>query len=145
MKHLRFFLSSPGDVADERTFAQQVIEQDLPKDPLLRGKITCEVVRHDDHVAPVAMVATPSPQEAVDRNLPSPAQCNVVIVILWSRLGSTLTGDRYRKSDGSLYESGTEWEFEQAVTAKPLPHVLVYHRSRKAAMRCGFVPTPRDP
>jgi len=37
--------------------------------------------------------------------------------------------DRYRKSDGSLYESGTEWEFEQAVTAKPLPHVLVYHRT----------------
>lgn len=137
MKHLRFFLSSPGDVADERTFAQQVIEQDLPKDPLLRGKITCEVISYDDRVAPVAMVATQSPQEAVDRNLPSPAQCDVVIVILWSRLGSTLTGDRYRKADGSLYESGTEWEFEQAVTANPLPHVLAYRRTSPPPIVAG--------
>jgi hypothetical protein len=36
---LRFFLSSPGDVADERTFAQQVIEQELPKDPFMRGRV----------------------------------------------------------------------------------------------------------
>ena len=53
--HLRFFLSSPGDVADERIFAQQVIEQELPKDPLLRGEITCEAIRWDDPAAPVSM------------------------------------------------------------------------------------------
>ena len=52
---LRFFLSSPGDVADERTFAQQVIEQELPKDPFMRGRVGCEAVRWDDPAAPVAM------------------------------------------------------------------------------------------
>lgn len=49
---LRFFLSSPGDVADERTFAQQVIEQELPKDPFMRGRVGCEAVRWDDPAAP---------------------------------------------------------------------------------------------
>ena len=63
--HLRFFLSSPGDVADERIFAQQVIEQELPKDPLLRGEITCEAIRWDDPAAPVSMPASLTPQEAL--------------------------------------------------------------------------------
>ena len=49
---LRFFLSSPGDVADERTFAQQVIEQELPKDPFVRGLVDCEAVRWDDPLSP---------------------------------------------------------------------------------------------
>ncbi|MGZ5267107.1 MAG: SIR2 family NAD-dependent protein deacylase [Caldimonas sp.] len=136
MEHFRVFLSSPCDVPDERTFAQQVIEQDLPKDPAFRGKITCEVVRYDDPVAPVGMVATESPQVTVDRRLPLPSQCDVVVVVLWSRLGSTLPGELYRKPDGSLYESGTERVFEEAINARPAggrpaPHVLVYHRTSK--------------
>jgi hypothetical protein len=133
MEHLRFFVSSPKDVPDERTFAHKVIE-DLPKDPSFRGKISCEVVRHDDPAAPVGMTATEPPQVTVDRRMRSPAECDVVIVILWSRLGSTLPGEVYRKPDGSLYESGTEWEFDQAVNARPAggrpaPLVLVYHRT----------------
>ncbi|NTU49094.1 MAG: SIR2 family protein, partial [Syntrophobacteraceae bacterium] len=59
--HLRFFVSSPGDVADERTFAQQVIEDELPKDLFLRGQITCEAMRWDDPNAPVSMPATLTP------------------------------------------------------------------------------------
>jgi len=128
--HLRFFLSSPGDVADERTFAQQVIEQELPKDPLLRGQITCEAIRWDDPNAPVAMPANLTPQEAVNRGLAKPSGCDAVIVILWSRLGTPLP-DTHRKPDGSPYLSGTEWEYEDAIAVKPPPHVLVYHRKTK--------------
>ena len=127
MQHLRFFLSSPGDVADERTFAQQVIEQELPKDPLLRGQITCEAIRWDDPNAPVAMPANLTPQEAVNRGLAKPSECDVVIVILWSRLGTPLP-DTYKKPDGSPYLSGTEWEYEDAIVAKPPPHILVYRQ-----------------
>lgn len=128
--HLRFFLSSPGDVADERTFAQQVIEQELPKDPLLRGQITCEAMRWDDPNAPVAMPATQTPQEAVNRGLAKPSECNAVIVILWSRLGTPLP-NAYKKPDGNSYLSGTEWEYEDALAAKPPPHILVYRRKSK--------------
>lgn len=126
--HLRIFLSSPGDVADERTFAQQVIEQELPKDPFLREKITCEVVRWDDPNAPVTMPATLTPQEAVNRGLAKPSVCDVVIVILWSRMGTPLP-DTYLKEDGTGYLSGTEYEYEEAITAKPPPYILVYRRN----------------
>ena len=128
--HLRFFLSSPGDVADERTFAQQVIEQELPKDPLLRGQITCEAMRWDDPNAPVAMPATLTPQEAVNRGLAKPSECDAVLVILWSRLGTPLP-DTCKRPDGRPYLSGTEWEYEDALAAKSPPHILVYHRKTK--------------
>ncbi|HSP98982.1 MAG TPA: SIR2 family protein [Candidatus Dormibacteraeota bacterium] len=130
MIHLRFFLSSPGDVTDERTFAQQVIEQELPKDPLLRGQITCEVVRWDDPNAPVAMPATVTPQKALELGLPKPSECDAVIVILWSRMGTPLP-ESMRKPDGSPYLSGTEWEYEDGVSAQPAPTVLVYRRTTR--------------
>lgn len=129
--HLRFFLSSPGDVCDERTFAQQVIEQELPKDPFMRGLVTCEAVSWDDPSAPVAMPATLTPQEAVNRGLPLPSACDCVIVTLWARMGTPLPASCTRP-DGSLYLSGTEWEYENAANAKPPPHILVYHRRAKA-------------
>ncbi|MGF1643748.1 MAG: SIR2 family protein [Thiotrichales bacterium] len=128
--HLRFFLSSPGDVLEERTIAQQVIEQELPKDPLLRGQVTCEAVRWDDPSAPIAMPATLTPQEAVNRGMPKPSQCDVLVVMLWARMGTPLPA-AYSKPDGARYESGTEWEYEDALSAEPRPHVLVYRRTAK--------------
>lgn len=127
--HLRIFVSSPGDVADERTFAQQVIEQELPKDPLLRGQITCEAMRWDDPSAPITMPATLTPQESVNRGLAKPSECDATIVILWSRMGTPLP-DVHKKPDGSPYLSGTEWEYENATSAKQ-PHVLVYRRKTR--------------
>jgi len=44
--HLRIFLASPGDVADERALALKVLEE-LQYDPLLRGRITVETVAWD--------------------------------------------------------------------------------------------------
>ena len=46
VRHLRVFVSSPGDVADERAIARQIVE-DLPYDPFLRGRMTTEVVAWD--------------------------------------------------------------------------------------------------
>jgi hypothetical protein len=131
--HLRIFISSPGDVAQERNLAQAVIEQELPKDPLLRGRVTCEAIRWDDPAAPTAMPATLTPQDAVNRGLPKPSQCDVVVLVLWSRLGTPLP-DTFRKADGSPYRSGTEWEYEDALQGKPKPEVLVYRRTAKVSI-----------
>ena len=65
--HLRVFLASPGDVADERALARQVLDQ-LPYDPLLRGKIGFEVVAWDQPGAGVPMLATMTPQAAIARS-----------------------------------------------------------------------------
>lgn len=48
---IRVFLSSPGDVADERELARQVIA-DLPYDPLLRSAVSFEIVAWDAPGAP---------------------------------------------------------------------------------------------
>jgi hypothetical protein len=128
--HLRIFLSSPGDVAEERNLAQQVIEQELPKDDSLRGKVTCECVRWDDPNAAATLPATLTPQEAIARGLPQPSKCDVVVTILWSRMGTPLPAD-YKKTDGNPYLSGTEYEYLDALSAKPPPNILVYKRKTK--------------
>jgi WD40 repeat protein len=128
--HLRIFLSSPGDVADERDRAQRVIEG-LAKDPFVRSRATLEAVRWDDPDAPTPMPANLPPQEAVNRGLAKPSDCDVVVVILWSRMGTPLDLEIYSRPNGEPYMSGTEWEYEEAInapTAPDKPIVLVYRR-----------------
>ena len=114
-RHLRVFLASPGDVADERALALGVLEQ-LPYDPLLRGRITLETVAWDKPGAGTPMLATMTPQEAIKKDLPTPAECDIVIVIFWSRMGMPLPAE-WKKPDGSGYLSGTEWEYLNALEA----------------------------
>jgi hypothetical protein len=45
--HLSVFLSSPGDVREERSMAREVLGE-LPRQPLLRGKVSIETVAWDD-------------------------------------------------------------------------------------------------
>lgn len=123
-RHVRVFLSSPGDVADERAAAAAVLEA-IPKEPAWRARVTIDVVRWDDPSAPVSMPATFTPQEAINRRLPKPSDCDLTVVIFWSRMGTPLADER--KPNGSPYLSGTEWEFEDAVgSAKP---VLLYRKT----------------
>ncbi len=126
-KHFRIFLSSPGDVAEERRLAREVIESVLPQRPALRGRASFEVVTWDHPQGHVAMPAGLTPQAAIDRGRAKPSECDVTIVILWGRMGSPLP-DSYCKADGSAYLSGTEWEFEDARQAKP-ESVFIYHRT----------------
>ena len=121
---LTIFLSSPGDVAEERRLARKVLQR-LQRTPLLKGKVDIDVVSWDDPDAPAPMFATLTPQEAVNRGLPKPSECDLTVVILWSRMGTPLS--KPPKADGSRYLSGTEWEYEDAVNAgKP---VLLYRRT----------------
>jgi hypothetical protein len=113
--HLKVFLSSPGDVAAERELARRLIKDELASDPLLRSKVTFDVFSWDDPAVGVLLLATMTPQEAVNR-IDRPADCDITIVILWSKLGSPLRGDAFRKPSGEPYLSGTEWEYEDACT-----------------------------
>ena len=42
--------------------------------------------------------------------------------------------DTFRKPNGEPYLSGTEWEYEDAISADPPPHVLVYRRRTKVVV-----------
>jgi HEAT repeat protein len=133
--HLRIFLASPGDVTEEREIALQVLDN-LPYDPLLLGKVTIRQVAWDKRGAGAPILAGVTPQKSIEAGLPRPGECDIVVVIFWSRMGTPLPPP-YQKEDGSRYESGTEWEYEDAVSAfrqRGSPSVLLYRRKQPVSL-----------
>jgi len=85
--------------------------------------------------AGASMLASMTPQEAIASGLPKPSQCDIVVVVPWSHMGTSLPVE-YRKADGSGYRSGTEWEFLDALAANRLtarPEIVVYRRTERCA------------
>ena len=130
-RHVRIFLASPGDVVEERQEVRKAMQR-LEASPSIRECFTIEVVSWDDPDAPVPMLATITPQQAVALSLPMPADCDFTIVILASRIGTPL---EELKPDGTPYLSGTEWEFENARRAKK--PVLLYRRTSPPHVTVG--------
>jgi hypothetical protein len=128
---VRIFLSSPADVADERKIARELIEGELQKHPSYRH-LKLEVIAWDDPAARIPMLANETPQVSVNNARPRPSTCDIVIVILWARMGTSLP-EKIRKPDGAPYLSGTEWEYLDAVSSawEPKPDVLVYRRTER--------------
>ncbi len=64
-------------------------------------------------------------------NIPAPRSCDIVLVILWSRLGVPLPVDRFRGALSRAPVTGTEWEFEDALAGyreKGMPDLLLYRK-----------------
>ena len=123
---MRIFISSPGDVGEERELAALVIQR-LQREFTGRLEINPFFWEHQP------LRATASFQEEINAVL-RPSEADIVILILWSRLGTRL-GPKFTHPDGSPYASGTEFEFEDAVFGyrqRGLPDVLVYRKTAKA-------------
>ena len=117
---LRIFVSSPGDVDQDRRVAARVIER-------LRYEYSASVALEPYFWEHEPLRATQGFQEQI----PLPSQADAVICILWSRLGTRLPAS-VRRPDGSRYASGTEFEFELAAEAyrqKGAPELLVYRKT----------------
>ena len=117
---LRIFISSPGDVGQERLLATRVLDR-------LRGEFACYVELEPILWEHEPLRATGHFQEQI---IP-PSQCDIVVCILWSRLGTRLPPSFHRE-DGSLFASGTEWEFEDAYRSfreRGKPDLMVYRKT----------------
>ena len=112
-QRLRVFISSPGDVPAKRLRAALIVDK-LAQE--YRRFFLLDSYRWEYE----PMLASGHFQEASE--LPSAA--DIVLLILWSRLGTSLpeqTAVRaYRGIDGRVPVTGTEWEYEDALQAKPL-------------------------
>lgn len=128
--HFRVFVSSPSDVADERAVATQVIQQ-LAYEPLLNGMVTTEVIAWD-RPGRVGLAAGLSPQASIDLAGLTPESCDVVIVIVWSRIGTPSTVSRRETGTGEEYRRAME-SFKR--TGRPI--VFVYRREEPALVELG--------
>ena len=120
VREVKIFVSSPGDVNSERALAFQVIK-----------RLQREYVEHLK-IVPVLWERLPLEavggfQDEIER-IASPSEADIVIFILWSRLGTPL-GPEFLKPDGTPYNSGTEYEFDVSLKAREetgKPAILVY-------------------
>jgi len=91
MLTLKVFLSSPGDVAEERQLAREALEE-LEKTHLLRDRVHFEIIAWDDPHAPDSNGCARDPQASVNRFAARPKDCDLTLVILWSGWGPRLRG-----------------------------------------------------
>lgn len=69
-------------------------------------------------------------------NIPLTAEFDVVVCILWSRLG-TMLSHKFRRKNGEPFPSGTAFEIETAIESYLLrntPDILVYRRTQEVPM-----------
>ena len=80
LRTIRIFISSPGDVAEERLLARRLIGR---LDAQFGGALQFEAILWERF----PLVATASFQEQLQK----PSDADIVIVVLWSRLGTPRT------------------------------------------------------
>lgn len=115
---LKVFISSPSDVRPERQTAKRLIE-----------KLNREFF-HYFEATPVLwewepLVATGHFQDSITQ----PRETDIVVIILWSRIGVNLPEDKFLGAITGKPVTGTEWEFEDAFAASRQsgkPALLVY-------------------
>jgi WD40 repeat protein len=130
MKTITVFVSSPGDVQAERTIADRLIraiaeELGIPVSVqysnLLRDSEPGESPNSSVDPASGELILCPyfweyqrfSPELGYQDQIPDTSHFDLVISILWSRLGTKLHS-RFRMPDGTEPRSGTEYEIAWA-------------------------------
>jgi YD repeat-containing protein len=120
VRTLRVFISSPRDVGSERALAARTLDRLRFE---FRGVCDIQPVFWEQ----MPMRAT----DTFQAQIPLAGDTDICVFILWSWFGTPLP-DMFRRRDGSPYASGTEFEFESALTshqARGSPDILVYRKT----------------
>lgn len=130
IRPVSIFLSSPGDVQAERDRAKKACLE-LQLEPTMRQHFRLDSYAFEDRVPPLI---GDQPQQTVDRYMLRPGDADVLVCVLWNRLGSAFTD-----ASGTAWESGTAYEFETALQqyrrTGSRPILLLY--------RCNRPPGPQ--
>jgi hypothetical protein len=106
----RVFLSSPGDVKAEREAAERVVRR-------ISGIYAAHVDIVLERWEGKFYQATAGFQEQIEAT----SAFDLVVGILWKRIGTELPPDSFRRPDGTAFESGTVLELESALEASAAP------------------------
>ena len=120
IKPLRVFISSPNDVRPERLIAEGVVRR-LGREFFYYLRVEPVMWEREPLVA----------SQHFQENITPPRDTDIVIVILWSRLGVELPIDKFVGPLSGKPVTGTEWEFEDALKSareRKLPDLLLYRK-----------------
>jgi WD40 repeat protein len=116
---VKVFISSPGDVRPERLTAERVVRR-LDREFAYHLEVRAVLWEREPLVA----------AHHFQDQIPPPRESDVVVLILWSRLGVLLPDSHPGPLSGKPV-TGTEWEFEDALKScreRQLPDLLVYRK-----------------
>jgi len=111
------FLSSPSDVPQERDDAQAVVDAFNKSHDYDDMFATIRLYRWEGEVPPSVKE---NAQKTVNKYLILPSECDLVVVIFWTRMGTPTV------IDGREYLSGTDYEYTEALESGK-PEIFVYH------------------
>ena len=106
VSRVSLFVSSPGDVAHERRVAREAIAR---LNAEFSGRIVLDAYFWEYEPFDFS--------KSFQEQIPNTATFDVVLCLLWSRLGSRLGGSQ-RLPDGSPANSGTEYEITHALASQ---------------------------
>ncbi|HXM30405.1 MAG TPA: ATP-binding protein, partial [Chthoniobacterales bacterium] len=148
MKTIRVFVSSPGDVQKERNLADRVIRSIAAEFNVSVTVSYSNLLRlAEENIGPKienhgTLVLCPyfweyqrfRLDEGYQEQIPNTGEFDLVICILWSRLGTRLA-PTFKMPDGSLPRSGTEyeisWALDHAKNHNGVPALHVYRNCSK--------------
>lgn len=119
-------MSSPGDVLPERQVVRAAVEALRDE---LRDQLELDAFFWEQEALPSTTDYTSS--------IESPAHFDLVIVLLWSRLGTPLDPELHPRPDGGGYASGTEYEIEVASAAHAehgRPDVYIFRKAQSRSI-----------
>ncbi len=127
---VRVFISSPSDVRPERGIAARVVQR-LAREFSYHFKVEAVLWEREP------MLASHQFQELIVE----PHQTDIVVVLLWSRLGMPLPDEaRWKGRLSGRQVTGTEWEFEDALAShreRQLPDLLLYRKRADVTVKLG--------
>lgn len=128
-KRIRIFISSPSDLTEERLAGERVVER-LQAEFL--GAAVLEPILWED----LPLTA----ERAFQDQIPLPSEVEIVVLMLWSRLGSRLHS-KYKGGEDEA-PTGTLFEFRNALEGRKrtnrFPDIMVYRKTAeppKASIR----------
>ena len=128
LQKVDIFISSPGDVQEERKIAESVIRR-LNRVHSIAERYILQPLMYEDSVP--ATVGQ-RPQTVIDRYMMEASKSDIYVCILWQRMGTPTL----HEASGEQFQSGTEYEFTDAYRANQKsgkPQILLYRGMKPVA------------
>ena len=133
---LRVFISSPADVRPERLIAERVVRR-LDQEFALHLDLRAVMWEREP------LLASHDFQDLIAL----PRDTDIVVVILWARLGTVLPAEKFIGQLSGEQVSGTEWEFEDALKSyreRSSPEILMYRKTAEPTVGLGDTNAVRE-